>query len=318
MNSRTPNRFLTRSGGMSLIELLVSLSLGAIMIIGAVTVYVQSQANYLVNEAMARIQENARFAFNTMEPDVRLTSMWGLNNVPAGFITGATTAVLPTPAGLGVAGDCRLNWAIDLSLPVEGNNNAYPYGAGCPAFGAGPSPTSDVLVVRHASTTPTLPTVGLMQIQTEFARGQVFSNGVVPAGFLPANSITSTLMISGYYISQDSTIGVGIPSLRRKTLQIGPTVIDQEVIPGVQDLQIQMGVDTTGDGAVNQYVNPGGEPVGSTTMAVRVWMLMRAERQETGFVDGTNYIYADQNLGPFNDAFRRLLVSKTILLRNQR
>ena len=45
---------------------------------------------------------------------------------------------------------------------------------------------------------------------------------------------------------------------------------------------------------------------------------MRAERLELGFTDTNNYIFADRNLGPFNDGFRRLLVSKTITLRNAR
>ena len=37
-----------------------------------------------------------------------------------------------------------------------------------------------------------------------------------------------------------------------------------------------------------------------------------------GFQDTTNYEYADQDVGPFNDAFRRVVVSKTVYLRNAR
>ena len=53
-------------------------------------------------------------------------------------------------------------------------------------------------------------------------------------------------------------------------------------------------------------------------LAVRIWFRIRAERTENGFTDTANYVYADQNVGPFNDSFRRVLVSKTIYLRNAR
>ena len=53
-------------------------------------------------------------------------------------------------------------------------------------------------------------------------------------------------------------------------------------------------------------------------LAVRIWVRVRAERLENGFTDTANYVYADQNVGPFNDGFRRLVVSKTIYLRNAR
>jgi hypothetical protein len=53
-------------------------------------------------------------------------------------------------------------------------------------------------------------------------------------------------------------------------------------------------------------------------LAVRVWVRVRAERAERGFRDTAKYVYADQDVGPFNDAFRRVVVSKTVYLRNAR
>jgi len=53
-------------------------------------------------------------------------------------------------------------------------------------------------------------------------------------------------------------------------------------------------------------------------LAVRIWVRIRAERAENGFSDTNVYQYADVNVGPFNDGFRRIVVSKTIYLRNAR
>jgi hypothetical protein len=66
-----------------------------------------------------------------------------------------------------------------------------------------------------------------------------------------------------------------------------------------------------------RYVNPG-DPILDTGLVatVRVWILVRAENPEVGFVDGNSYNYADVvNYQP-NDGFRRLLVSRTIQVRN--
>ena len=51
---------------------------------------------------------------------------------------------------------------------------------------------------------------------------------------------------------------------------------------------------------------------------MRIWLRHPSERVENGFTDTANYVYADQNVGPFNDGFRRIVVSKTIYLRNAR
>jgi len=46
---------------------------------------------------------------------------------------------------------------------------------------------------------------------------------------------------------------------------------------------------------------------------------VRAERAERGYTDTNNYVYADQNYTPpAGDQFRRVVVSKTIYLRNAR
>ncbi len=327
--------FKARMRGVSLIELMISLVIGSILLIGAVTVYMNSRNTYRVNETMARIQENARFALDIMEPDLRLASFWGRSSSPA-FLVNSATVVDPIPFGLAVAGDCRANWAIDLNQIVEAFNNNYPYAAGCGPFGTGVQVGTDVLVVRHvtANVAP-VAIAGTVQVMSGRMNGTVFADGILPLGF-PATATLHNLVIHGYYVSQDSgpgplpnQTGLGVPSLRRKSLQPGPVVVDQDIISGVQDFQIQFGVDTDVVGAptrgmINRWVDPGNPimipgnaafiPV-AKVVAVKIWLLVRAERPEIGFVNNTNYIYGDQNV-VFNDNFRRLLVSKTIRLRN--
>jgi type IV pilus assembly protein PilW len=297
---------------MSLVELMVALTIGTILIIGAVSVYMQSRSSYRVNEAVARLQENGRFALDTLEPDVRLARYWGQTS-RTGFIEGRA-GPLDANAFAG-DDDCGPNWGVNLDSDIDGSNNAYTLG--CAAHNNNPAATSDVLVIRHASANPVALQAARIQVQSDRAHGELFDNGVLPAGFV-TTSETFNLIAHGYYVSRDSTAVNGLPSLRRKALTAGPAVTDEEIIQGVEDLQVQFGVDTTGDGIINRYVNPGAVPAGSPILAVRLWLRLRTEAIEVGFQDDNVYTYADQVVGPLNDNFRRLLVSKTILLRNAR
>ena len=94
--------------------------------------------------------------------------------------------------------------------------------------------------------TPPLTGGATMRIQSIRGTGdsQIFVGTAIPGGFNVLTSETHRLIVNGFYVSRDSTLGVGIPSLRVHTLQADGTIADQEVIPGVEDLQVQFGVDT--------------------------------------------------------------------------
>jgi Type IV Pilus-assembly protein W len=51
---------------------------------------------------------------------------------------------------------------------------------------------------------------------------------------------------------------------------------------------------------------------------VRVWLLVRAEDREVGFTDDRTYNIANRAAYSPDDDFRRVLVVKTIMLRNAR
>ena len=57
---------------------------------------------------------------------------------------------------------------------------------------------------------------------------------------------------------------------------------------------------------------------GARVIAARLWVVVRGVTPEVGVQDNRNYQPADANLGVPNDNFRRMQVSKTILLRNAR
>jgi type IV pilus assembly protein PilW len=311
-----------RQSGMTLVEVLVALAIGSFLMIGAVQVYNQSRQAFVINESIARVQETAQFAMDTLESDLRMASNWGMHSRGAA-VEGRSLLADPNPVGLPAPAACGPDWALDLGRPVEGDNNAY--GLPCAATG-GAQANSDTITVRRATVATTPLAAGRLQIQSTRVQGVLFADGAIPAGFTVADSETHDLIVNTYYVAANSQLIPGVPTLRRQSL-VGGAIVDQEVAPGVENIQLQLGVDVDEDNTVDRYINPG-DPIldpldanfipGIRVITARLWMVIRGVSAEAGIQDNVNYAPGDVNLGQFNDQFRRMMVSKTVLLRNAR
>jgi type IV pilus assembly protein PilW len=137
-------------------------------------------------------------------------------------------------------------------------------------------------------------------------------------------------MVSSYYVDTNSELIPGVPTLRRKVLGIqgvNSRIFDQEIAPGVENLQIQFGIDMNEDNTVDRYVNPGDEiynpeapgySPGARVLTARVWLVVRGLAREPGVDDQRTYSPGNAPAQTYNDEVRRMQVSKTILLRNTR
>jgi type IV pilus assembly protein PilW len=363
--------------GLSLIELLIALAIGSVLIVGAVYVYSQSRNANAVNDTVARLQENGRYALSIIEPDVQLAGYYGFTNSADdfGFITGGSTATVVPAAQMQTANGavtglassaqaCGNNYAVNLLMTVEGVNKQTAFGLTCGAQGGGLSTTpseTDLLTIRRASTPPATgviaPQSGRLQLLVNRLSPTsqfVFADGNLPA--TPALDATNVqvrnLVVRSYYIAKNSTSQTGLPTLRVKVLSISggtPTFVDDnatdatsgEVLAGVEDLQVQFGIDTgdyDADGVIDpgldadgngipdaprgiatRYVNPDFANLNRyQVVSVRLWLLLRAATIEVGFKDTRTYQYADRPAYTPNDNIRRVLVSRTIQLRNSR
>ena len=332
-------RMLHRQSGLTLVEIMVALAIGSFLIIGAVQIYNQSRQAFVVNESIARVQETAQFAMDTIEADLRMASNWGRNSRGLA-VEGRSLVGDANPTGMtvpvGSSGTCGDDWAYDLARPIDGTDNMYNLLCGSQGGAQG---NSDVVTVRRATVQPVALEAGRIQLQSTRIQGELFESGLVPGTFLPItnhpitgapSSATHNLMVNSYYVSPTSTLIPGVPTLRRKTLTVragAPFIDDQEVAPGVENIQLQLGIDVDEDNTVDRYVNPGddiynpaaaGYVPGARVMTVRVWIVVRGVTTEFGLQDNRNYQPGNANMGQQNDGFRRLQVSKTILLRNAR
>lgn len=338
------------SRGLSLIELLVALAIGAVLIFGATQVYVDSRAAYGVNESVSRLQESARYALTTLESDVRMAGYWGLVKGSAAVDAStwgneaAATASIATGSAANICGN---NFAVDLSQPVTAFNNRYvlsaTQAAGCGTLSGWTTAAvtdADTLIVRHAAVTATAATANVLQVCSNRMNAFLMTDGGASKPCPDSDPATALvnrthsvndMVVDAYYVDQNSDEAAGLPSLRRKRLCIntatlacgGVNFVDEEIIAGVEDLQVQFGVETDAatspDAVAQRYVDPESVPAGSQIVSVRLWLRVRADSPETGFSDGRTYTYGDK-AGVSPDAgtegSRRLLVSRTIKLRN--
>ncbi len=326
MNSATTK---CNQRGMTLIELMIAMAIGLILLLGAVTVYTQGRQSYAANESVSRVQENLRFALAMLEPDIRLAGYWGMNNDISG-VDFTNVNILCNGNGNDIT-----NWVFDPlgngADPVIATNNVQAAQANqiagvCPVFAAGILANTDILQIRRVTGQPlNLLPAGEVLVQSNVAGATAFSNGAIPPAYTDVNPNemgTYGVVLNAWYISGASELFPNTPSLRRLTLRNGQ-LVDEEVIAGVEDFQIQLGLDTDpgGDGNVDQYVDPDSPLVATNqVLSVRIWLLIRGTEAERGFIDGATYTPLDRVLLPVQpaDNFRRIEVSKTIFLRNTR
>ena len=344
-----------KNTGFSLIELMLSIAIGSFLIIGAAYAFQEAQKTYRVNDNIARLQEQAQFVLDTLEEDVRMSNFWGLHNITAAVVKDGSIATLGV-----IGGDCEGNWALDLSLGIYGTNNVNPAlvddtttrdwgrgigGIGCITPASKYQDGTDSLVVKHAGNNIVLPdaldTGKIYVTSNETPQSILFRSTSVPSTAPSAAGLFNKifeLRSHGYYVRNYSFEDASgnaldeIPMLRRITLVDGgsvPKVQDREISAGVQDFQVEFGIDTSTvtspeRGSVNRYVSPDSGILDkdhadhnpeAQILSVRVWILMQALNEELNFNNTATYSYAGTDT-TVDDGYRRLLVNRTFQVRN--
>ena len=154
--------------GLSLVELMIGLALGLFVVAVMGMMYVGTRNTYSAQESGTRLQENGRYAVETMARDIRMSGFRGCQGDEA------VNNTLNTPTAL----------LYNFGEPIWGSRNsggAWTPALAAPADGLGALPAGDVLVVRRpvglgwaligemASTSADLP----ISATTGFAQGDL-------------------------------------------------------------------------------------------------------------------------------------------------
>lgn len=277
---------MKHADGLTLIEVMVTMLLVLAVATAALAFVAQGRSAHRTGESLARIEESLDDAFAVLAGELRLAGYLGL--APAATpVEGAQAVGQPEPPGLAVAGGCVTALAHDLAQPVAAFDAGYRAAADA-ALECRPSPRgrhvpgSDVLIVRHAAAEPAAPVVGRLQLESNLRAARLAADGVAQLG---PGARWHDLEVGVYYVSADSTGRDGWPSLRRKRLVGGarPSFQDEELVAGIADLQVELGLDDGDDvdQAVDRWVPPGDAGM-AVLRAVRLTLEARSDVTEAG------------------------------------
>ena len=325
------------SSGFSLVELMLAMLIGMIIMGGVMQLFVSTRDTQRSSEDQLNMLAAARFAIETISYDLRHTGVWGRHNNRKNIACHADAATsLACPAGNDMpvlAGDCAISSYLNFNEPMVAANNSDTGFTDCVTEGY--KANTDVLGLRYADTS-WIDTAELrsnvVYVRSSIRDGMVFVGPTVPtASFYKWNSTTATsnhvLISRAYYVSDyTDEVGDGVPSLRRVDLDEGPAMVGDVLLAGVEDFQLEFGVDvgtegvlgTAQDGLADSYVSADNvTDWAGQVVSVKIWILARSEREDRDDIGGTQQFTIAGVLGPeFNDGYRRYLVSSVVKLRN--
>jgi len=323
-NGRTMNT--KSSQGLSLIELLVSITLGLIIVGGLTHSYSTTKTNYQLNTALTTMHSEAHYALNHIISETQ----------QAGFL-GETihyTLIQGTSPPVAANGTCKTNnkWARMIEQPVYGLNDNVKLSStinytGC--ISKKDYLRGDIITLRSASQqiisadqAKKKPNKDRLYLLSSPEKGLIFQGQDLDKNSLasPLQSLRE-LQASAYYIGpaiggDNNTCKDNqqpYSSLFRETLNSKGKPQRQEISQGIENIQIQFGIDSNGDKTINNYVDSTSSIQWDQVIAVRVWILARASCPEAGFKNTKTYILGDQKITP-SDQYQRLLLSTTIPL----
>jgi type IV pilus assembly protein PilW len=319
-----------RQEGLTLVEIMVAVAVSVILLAGVIQLFASTKTTYRLQENLARMQENGRFALDFLTRDVRMAGYQGCTNF------GPVTNTLNDSA----------SFAYDFGIGLTGFNDVS---ATPPTYlsnaGVVPEQGTDVVIVRRNADDPlrvtknnssaqlftevtsTVPggcadgtdkVSGLCQTDilmvSDCVKSRVFQAGLIqttgtppeanithPASGTPGNAITSW---GGASAPQEEQFNEDAEIVRIATFAYfvsvradGVPVLNRfdggnvfELVEGVEDMQVIYGEDTDGDRTADVYRDADTVLDWSQVVSARIHLLLRTI--DNNITDGpADYIF---------------------------
>lgn len=314
-------RTFKHQSGFSLVEMMISITVGLFVVAALVGVLVSNARNAKTNENVTEFFANGRYALEHLRGEIRHADYRGYT-----WSAPQATAVAIGNECLS-AGKTAGSFVANLSEGVWGSDG-NPYAANCLNAGY---VRGDVLVVRRVApqtlVSPAVLAPGEIYFRSSFVQGKLFQaaassvattgDPVVETQGTPlADFLVRTYV---YYIGADDN-DANIPALRRLTLS-GAAMVDEQIVSGIEQIQFEYGRATTDlntryDTATEIQAGTDPDRDWQDVNSVRVWLLARATRPESGYLNTSTYAMSDTVYDPPDDNFRRQIFTSVIQIRN--
>lgn len=326
-------RLLPSQRGFSLIELMISLLISLILIAGTVSILVNNSSAYRSSDDLSRLQENLRIASQILTRDLRMAGYFGcadnMEELYNPFNVSAPGSLFDTSNAF-EGSESGANWQPsdndDITVEMLANTDAVTVrflvgGAGfdlltpitntLEAFSVAPG---NGLAQNSIAGVFDCKTTDIFQVANDDANdtGSVAHATPVEKLYSSEGSIAQAWFVR-YYIGA----GANGPALFRQVFDAATNDTDtQELVEGIENMQILWGVDNTGDKIPDTYVPAGAAVNWPTVVSIRYALLGRTLNNFGDVVDNSTYnVNGTDILAPGDRRVRRVL-SNTILLRN--
>lgn len=331
--------------GLSLVELMIALGLGAFMLLGIISLVASVSQTRTKLSLVSDQAESGRYALHALNEELALAGFLGTYHPGVGV---ADYQLVDPCVNSGNASDLGFDPStLALPLAVSG----VVSGAAMPACIGADSPVAnspmlnihrvDVAEVDVASIAAGNMTPYLQVSNCELDALPYVLNTDPAALTLRAKGCASLAsarpyLVRSYFISDCEDCadgGDGRPTLKMLEYSSGVRRV-LPLVSGVEDLHIEYGLDLDIDGGPDCYVSdpgaavaPGGCPAAEwsstatenwrDTVAVRVHLLIRSEEPILAEpVEDTFDLGRADRVGPFDDRFKRQVVSTVVLIPN--
>lgn len=295
--------------GLSLVELMISITIGLI-VLGALTyIFVGSRGAYRVNENLARVQETGRFALDYIAQDLRMTSFAGcrsrsLNTADGTLVNVTQPAVVFSGAGDGVVGfEDGTGWTnpVAASVPrAAGDVLTIRRAAGMMVrLTANSDPVARTVTIEHngagirngdivvlpnceralmfrVTNNPATTGIGNFPTTLEYKTSGAGVGGADGnAAVVPNDVFTPD---SRAYVMRfiETSYFVGTDAAGRRALYRVAGTAAEELVDGIEDIDILYGIDTSApepDGIADDYVRADAVANWSQVVSVRINVL---------------------------------------------
>jgi len=323
-------QFIYKARGFTIIELMIALVLGLLLSGAILTVYTENRRSFNNDENMMRMQDDARQAVRELVNDLSMAGFWSDLYMP--------NLVVPD-GSLAVATDCGpagvVNWIYQAVTPGTTNTQSITAVDNATAAQANASfsciaggefvPGTDVVAIKRV--------FGSRLTAAEVVANSVYlrTNGSLGLLYLDPEDVPSAVTVpvpfseyeyhpSIYYIRNFAvTAGDGIPTLCRKILDYSggvPTMADECLAQGIEDLQVEFGIDTDDNGTANVYVDDPTVAQLQLAVTARVYVLARTADPDFRYTNQKTYQIGNAAAVTPADNFYRRVYSVTVGLRN--
>ncbi len=319
------------NAGFSLIELMIAMTLGLLLLGAVVTLFSQTRVSFSQNERIARLQEDGRFALETVARELSMAGFLGDLLAPSAVELEATTLIATDCGPNGISYN---NWLLRQFDPDNGAHislvqtdnasGAIANGAHTCLNASEIKDGSDVVAIKHLRGGPaTARDIGKTYLRTNGTVGMIYQEPMPasPSVDIPAPFEDWEYAPAIYYVRNFAQVaGDNTPTLCRKIMDASMAggLASDCLAEGVEDMQIEYGLDINGNGSVDRFTDAPIPSEYGSIISAKISLLVRSVEATPGFVNDKTYQLGNSAAYTPNDAFYRRVFTTSVIIRNLR